>query len=71
MSFEQLLCLFFLERNHRPATRRSYQNVIVQIIKFYPNKEPEQLSKFDLIEWRKHCLGKMTPINSNSYVRHL
>ncbi|EQA02091.1 tyrosine-type recombinase/integrase [Glaesserella parasuis] len=71
MSFEQLLYLFFLERNHRPATRRSYQNVIAQIVKFYPDKGAEQLSKFDLLEWRGHCLNKMSPITWNSYVRHL
>lgn len=71
MSFEQLLHLFFLERNHRPATIRSYQNVVAQIVKFYPDKEPEQISKFDLLEWRKYCLNKMSPITWNSYIRHL
>lgn len=71
MSFEQLLYLFFLERNHRPATRRSYKNVITQIVRFYPDKEPEQVSKLDLLEWRKHCLNKMSPITWNTYIRHL
>lgn len=71
MSFEQLLHLFFLERNHRPATIRSYQNVIAQIVKFYPDKEPEQISKLYLLEWRKYCLNKMSPITWNSYIRHL
>ncbi len=71
MSFEQLLYLFFLERNHRPATRRSYKNVIAQIVRFYPDKEPEQVSKLDLLEWRKHCLNKMSPITWNTYIRHL
>lgn len=71
MSFEQFLYLFFLERNHRPATRRSYKNVIAQIVRFYPDKEPEQVSKLDLLEWRKHCLNKMSPITWNTYIRHL
>lgn len=71
VTFKSLLERFFFEKCHRAETQKGYQKVVNQLLKFSQGILPDNLSREEVILWRKVRLGSIKPITWNNNVTHL
>ena len=73
VTFKSLLERFFFEKCHRAETQKGYLKVVNQLLKFSGDILPDNLSREEVILWRKLRLGSglIKPITWNNNVTHL
>lgn len=71
ITFNQLLEKFFFEKCHRVETQKGYRKVVDQLLKFKKDILPDDLSREEVITWRKVRLRTIKPVTWNNNVRHL
>lgn len=66
-----LLCKNFYHKFLREDTVGSYEKVVKQFKKHFPNQDMRLLQSTDIITWRQATSTRLKPISWNNYVRHL
>jgi len=72
ITYQQLLQAYFRERLLRSDSQTSYQNAFNALLRGIKDSTPDQLSREQLLNWRKNRLAQgLSSTSWNTYLRHL
>lgn len=70
-AMEHLLQSYLFENLVRPATKRTYEQVVKRWIEEMGNTCIEAITRDDVLKWRNDILGRARPETWNKYRRHM